>query len=307
VSEKWGNLRCPKKLYRRNREVAGVALGILAPLLALAPWLKPAFLPFAIPFTIPMWPMLIVAVLLLGVSAMWILSASRQWRLFLRTWRLSPPYIVRSVAPWLVSACLTFFVLVDPCKVTPGGEGCAPVVVVTPTSLSYWVKISRLGNRDLPEPQLYIDDAQRAIFPSGSHVSLFVEAPEESYLYVINQAAQNVGGLPGYALVFPRPGINDGVSKIPGGAPFEVAPFEFDSQAGKERLFLILTRAPIESLESLHLDEQLRLTNADEVRGVQTFLQTSAGEPPQLKVLPDKVQVTENANILLCELEFSTL
>ncbi len=307
VSENWGSLRCPKKLYRRNVEVAGVALGLLAPLLALAPWLKPGLQPLPILSTIPIWPTLGLGIALVAVSSIWILAASRQWRLFLRSWRLSPPYIVRATVPWLLSAGLTFFLLVDPCKVNPSGAGCTPIVAATPLSLSYWMQISRLGDRKLPEPQLYSDPAQRVLFPSGSHLSLFVEAPEESYLYVINQAAEDVGGMPGYALVFPRPGINAGNSRVPGGVPFEVAPFEFDSQQGKERLFLLLSKEPVAALESLHPDEQLRVANIEEVQAVRTLLQATAGEPPQIEVLKDKVQVQGNADILLCELEFSTL
>jgi serine/threonine protein kinase len=307
VGEKWGSLRCPKKLYRGKLEMAGIAVGLLGPLLALAPWLRPAFQPFAILSAIPIWPMLVLGILLLGVSGIWILSASRQWRLFLRSRRLSPPYAIRAAAPWVLSACLTFFVLVDPCKMNPEGAGCTSVAQTAPQVLSYWMQIRRLGDRTLKEPQLYIDAAQRVLFPSGSHLSLFVEASEEGYLYVINQAAHDVGGLPGYALVFPRPGINAGNSKIPGGTALEVAPFEFDNQQGKERLFLLLAKAPLETLESLHPDEQLRLANIEEVQAVRTFMQTHAGEPPQMEILKDKVQVKKIGDILLYQLEFSTL
>ncbi|HXV29857.1 MAG TPA: hypothetical protein VD840_05965, partial [Sinorhizobium sp.] len=157
------------------------------------------------------------------------------------------------------------------------------------------------------EPRLYIDAAQSVIFPSGSQLSLFVEAAAEGHLYVINEAAQQVNGLPGYALVFPRPDINAGGSRVPGGVPFEVASFEFDSQQGKEKLFLLLTEAPLDLLESLHTDEQLRLMDLREIQAVQGFLAEHTRQPARIEALQDKVRVLEEASVLLRELEFSTL
>jgi serine/threonine protein kinase len=307
VGEKWGNPRCPTKLYRRGMNLAGIALAFLAPLVAASPWLKSQYQPLPFLSSVSPWVMALLGIALAGLSAMWVLSASRQWIRFQKYWRASPQYAARAVAPWLISMGLVFFVFVDPCKVTPGGPDCAPIVETVPRTLSYWMQITRLGDRTLPEPMLHIDAAQSVLFPSGSHLSLFVEAAEEGYLYVINQAAQDAGGMPGYALVFPRADINAGNSKVPGGVPFEVAPFEFDSQQGKERLFLILADAPIEVLESLRPDEQLRLTSIGEVQAVRGFIQAHSAEAARTEVLADRVQVMEDGDVLLRELEFSTL
>jgi hypothetical protein len=305
VGEKWGNPHCPSKLYRRGTNLAGIALAFLAPLVAASPWMKAQYqlLPFL--SSVSPWLMALLGVALAGLSAMWVLSASRQWIRFQKYWRASPQYAARAVGPWLLSMGLVFFVFIDPCKVTPGRQDCAPVVGTVPRTLSYWMQITRLGDRALNE--LHVNPAQSVLFPSGSHLSLFVEAAEEDYLYVINQAAQDVGGMPGYALVFPRADINAGNSKVPGGVPFEVAPFEFDSQQGKERLFLVLADAPIEMLEALRPDEQLRLTSIEEVQAVQAFLEAHDAEASRIEVLADRVQVIEDGDVLLRELEFSTL
>jgi hypothetical protein len=226
---------------------------------------------------------------------------------FQNTWRVSPQYAARAVAPWLISMGLVFFVFLDPCKMIPAGPNCFPIVETVPRTLSYWMQITRVGDQQLNQPRLHIDAAQSVLFLSGSRLSLFVEAVEAGYLYVINQASQDVGGMPGYALVFPRADINAGNSKVPGGVPFEVAPFEFDSQQGKERLFLILTKDPIAVLESLSPDEQLRLTSIEEVQAVRAFIQAHGAEASRIEVLADRVQVIEDGDVLLRELEFSTL
>jgi hypothetical protein len=307
VGEKWGNPRCPGKLYHRGKELAGIAMAFLAPLVAASPWLRAEYqlLPFL--SSVSPWLMALLGIALAALSAMWVLSASRQWTRFRKYWRASPQYAARAVAPWLISMALVFFVFIDPCKVTPGGADCTPVVETVPRTLSYWMQITRVGDQQLNQPRLHIDAAQSVLFLSGSRLSLFVEAAEEGYLYVINQASQETGGMPGYALVFPRADINSGNSKVPGGVPFEVAPFEFDSRQGKERLFLILTKDPIEALDALRPDEQLRLTSIEEVQTVRAFIEAHGAEASRIEVLDDRVQVIEDGDVLLRELEFSTL
>jgi class 3 adenylate cyclase len=307
VGEKWGNPHCPSKLYRRGTNLAGIALAFLAPLVAASPWMKSQYqlLPFL--SSVSPWLMALLGIALAGLSAMWVLSASRQWIRFQKYWRASPQYAARAVGPWLLSMALVFFVLVDQWIVGPGRTDCTPIVESAPSTLSYWMQMTRVGDQPLNQPRLHIDEAQSVLFLSGSRLSLFVEAAEEGYLYVINQASQDMGGMPGYALVFPRADINAGNSKVPGGLPLEVAPFEFDSRQGKERLFLILTKDPIEVLDALRPDEQLRLTSIEEVQAVRAFIEAHGAEASRIEVLEDRVQVIEDGDVLLRELEFSTL
>jgi hypothetical protein len=270
------------------------------------PWLKSQLQP-SWATDVPVWVSVSLGIILIAASVVWILSAARQWSRFRKQGRVAPQLAIRSAAPWILGAFLAAGLLIDFCKVNPQGTNCAPVVTAAPRSLSYWMLVSRVGDRALSEPRPYTDASQSILFPAGSRLSLFVEAAQEGHLYVINEAAQQVNGLPGYALVFPRPDINAGQSKVPGGVPFEVASFEFDSQQGKEKLFLLLSETPVDLLESLHPDEQLRLANLNELQAVQAYLTEQSRQPARVEVLGDKVQASQASGILVRELEFSTL
>jgi hypothetical protein len=60
-------------------------------------------------------------------------------------------------------------------------------------------------------------------------------------------------------------------------------------------------------LEALRPDEQLRLTSIEEVQAVRAFLEAHGAEASRIELLADRVQVIEDGDVLLRELEFSTL
>jgi hypothetical protein len=92
--------------------------------------------------------------------------------------------------------------------------------------------------------------APDTVFRSGDRIRVAVESNDEGYLYVVLKGTSGT-----WKLLFPNPEIAGGSNKVQGGAQQTIPPapgrFAFDEQAGEERLFLVLTRRPEESLEKL--------------------------------------------------------
>lgn len=84
-------------------------------------------------------------------------------------------------------------------------------------------------------------------FRTGDRIRLHVESSDRGYLYVVNQGASGR-----WNLLFPQPGMPAGLNRIEPGHPRttpEDGWFEFDSNVGEEKLFLMLSRTPVAELE----------------------------------------------------------
>jgi hypothetical protein len=128
--------------------------------------------------------------------------------------------------------------------VSENGYGAAPHLLRTPSE-------SRLGLRY--SVLLRDGDGQYAevhpgtVFHSGDHIRLSLMANEPGYLYVIEQGSSG-----SWSPIFPKAGAGADSNRIEAGVLEEVpgkASFQFDQHAGEEKLFVILSKAPIADLD----------------------------------------------------------
>jgi len=94
----------------------------------------------------------------------------------------------------------------------------------------------------------YAEVTPGSVFHSGDHIRLSVLGNEPGYLYVIQQ-----GSTGSWSPIFPPPNGAPDANKISAGQP-QVMPsgtraFAFDQNPGNEKLFIILSRAPIADID----------------------------------------------------------
>ena len=131
--------------------------------------------------------------------------------------------------------------------VSANGYGAAPHLIKTAES--------RLGLRCsvlLREADgQYAEVAPGSVFHSGDHIRLGLLANEPGYLYVISQGSSGT-----WSPIFPAAGtsatrITAGqLEMVPGGS----RAFAFDQHPGNEKLFVILSRTPIEDIDRVIRD-----------------------------------------------------
>ena len=88
-----------------------------------------------------------------------------------------------------------------------------------------------------------------AVFHSGDRIRVAVESNDSAYLYVVTQGSSGT-----WSLLFPSPEIAGGDNHIEKGRRYEIPGghwFAFDEQAGQERLFVVVCRAPEQDLEKM--------------------------------------------------------
>lgn len=94
----------------------------------------------------------------------------------------------------------------------------------------------------------YIEVPSNSVFHSGDHIRLSLLANEPGYIYVIQQ-----GSTGAWSPVFPPPGSAADANKIAAGqlqlVPGGTRAFAFDKTPGIEKLYVILSRAPIADLD----------------------------------------------------------
>ncbi len=86
-------------------------------------------------------------------------------------------------------------------------------------------------------------------FVARDHIKLTLEVNDTGYLYVIAQGSSGI-----WQVLYPSKELNDGDNRVQAGHVYTIpsdAVFSFDSRAGTEKLFLILSRQPEQDLESL--------------------------------------------------------
>ena len=128
--------------------------------------------------------------------------------------------------------------------VASNGYGAAPHLVRTAES--------RLGLRCSlllrgPDKE-YTEATPGTVFHSGDHIRLSLLANEAGYLYVVQKGSSGA-----WSPIYPRPGAGPDAAKINPGQ-LEIVPggtqaFAFDQHPGDEKLYVILSRTPIEDID----------------------------------------------------------
>ncbi len=87
------------------------------------------------------------------------------------------------------------------------------------------------------------------VFRSGDRIRIAVQVNDAGYLYVVHQGSSGV-----WKVLFPSSEVDHGSNRVRPGQDYEIPPggrFYFDEQAGVEKLFLVVSRRPVDDLDSL--------------------------------------------------------
>lgn len=139
---------------------------------------------------------------------------------------------------------------IDPEMVTASGYGAQPHLVrasmtaAQPLGLRYTLLQQRSGGD-------YAEVFPETVFHSGDKVKLSVMANQPGYLYIIEQGSSG-SWLP----LFPAQNAAPESNRVAAGRVYLVPSasnesFQFNQQAGKERLFILLSREPIADLDQV--------------------------------------------------------
>lgn len=130
----------------------------------------------------------------------------------------------------------------------PSGQAGLPLVQASygtakPLGLRYG--FLRKGNGDE-----YEEVGADSVFHAGDRIRLSVETNDVAYLYIVMRGSSGT-----WKLLFPTNEIGGGSNKVESGHPYLFPPppgrFTFDEQKGEEKLCLVLSRQPEQSLEEL--------------------------------------------------------
>ena len=118
--------------------------------------------------------------------------------------------------------------------------------------LSYSVSVQRYrDNKPYREPfQL----EREIVFEEDYRIRLNLAAPQEGFLYIVNEGPELRNNLPMYVLLFPAPTANAGSPRLSPGQALRIpdqSEFRFDHQQGFERVWLIWASKPNELLAKL--------------------------------------------------------
>jgi hypothetical protein len=91
------------------------------------------------------------------------------------------------------------------------------------------------------------------VFRSGDKLKVTAQSNESAYLYVISRGSSG-----NWIVLFPTSEVGGGDNKVAAMQSNEIPPadgrFSFDETPGEEKLFIVLSRTPVENLESLIYD-----------------------------------------------------
>lgn len=101
----------------------------------------------------------------------------------------------------------------------------------------------------LAEDNSGIEVPTDTVFHAGDRIRFSIEANAPGYLYIINQGSSGT-----WKPMFPSPEVEDGNNRIEGWRPYMMPPrsrLAFDTTAGTENLFIVLSLQPEPDLESM--------------------------------------------------------
>jgi hypothetical protein len=120
----------------------------------------------------------------------------------------------------------------------------AKQVVAEPRPLAMRYSVRKLDSGN------YTEIDADSTFHAGDHISLGIETNDSGYLYVVAQGSSGR-----WNVAYPAEAVS-GSNRVERGRTYKIPPgpdevLTFDSRAGTERLFVVLTRKPVPDLEKL--------------------------------------------------------
>lgn len=111
------------------------------------------------------------------------------------------------------------------------------------------LRYSLLHSSDGPP---YVEVDSDTVFKSGDKLRVTAQANDPAHLYVISRGSSG-----NWKVLFPSAEVGGGDNKVAAMQTLEIPPggrFYFDENPGEEKLFIVLSRRPVEDLEALIYD-----------------------------------------------------
>ena len=127
------------------------------------------------------------------------------------------------------------------------------------------------------------------IFEKDYRIRLSIHSPEPGFLYLLNEGPLLTAGMPSFNILFP--GENESALVNPGRTIRIPAEEEhwivFDEQEGTEKLWMVWAAAMVPELEDAkqfgQTEYQGMISDPEQARKVQEFLQNQQGSPPEVE------------------------
>ena len=128
----------------------------------------------------------------------------------------------------------------------PGTGGDDPVIAISTQPLALRYSLVQIAESEDDDAEV----STSKVFHAGDRVRIRVQSNQDGYLYVVQRGSSG-----NWEPLFPSLAINDGKNRIEARAsldlPSQTQAFTFNAQAGDERLFVILSRTPVNDVERL--------------------------------------------------------
>jgi len=155
--------------------------------------------------------------------------------------------------------------------------------------LSYSLTVQKM--RDGKPYQEPFESSGQEIFENGYKFRLNFSSPQAGHLYLLNEGP-DAGGKITYNLLFATPITNTGQAQPEGKQRIQTGWYKFDEHPGTEKFWLIWAAAPVRELEAVKGAINPTLTDPNQIKAVQEFLNTSAASKPEIE--KDKVKKQTN-------------
>lgn len=161
-----------------------------------------------------------------------------------------------------------------------GRKAASPIVE---RSLAYSLTVQKI--REGKPYQAEFESSGREIFENGWKFRMNISAPQDGYLYLLNEGPA-AGDATTYNVLFPEAKTNNGSPRVVANQKLETAWMRFDEHQGTEKFWLVWSVTPVKELEAVtdvvNEKDQGEIKDSAKARAVGEFLKRLSSSQPQV-------------------------
>ncbi len=170
----------------------------------------------------------------------------------------------------------------------PASEPPAGAAAAAERSLRYSILVQKYRDgRPFQEPIRLRDDIN---FEKDYRIRLNVVAPDQGFLYLVNEGPTLSGDVPSFVVMFPTALTKHNSARIEAGQDIQIPAqswFQFDAQEGTEKIWLVWATHSVDALEGAKRFANSRdrglVTDPDASRALDAFLRSHASPQPSVE------------------------
>ncbi|HZE72466.1 MAG TPA: serine/threonine-protein kinase [Pyrinomonadaceae bacterium] len=170
--------------------------------------------------------------------------------------------------------------------------------------LSYWIQVQKYKDKKPYQDPFRL--AGEINFEPDYRIRLYVSSPQSGFLYVLNEGPVDKDGTSQFVVLFPSPTANEGTAYVTGGREVQIPSqswLVFDSEQGKERLWLVFSTNSIPELDAVgrFANPQARglVNDANLNHAVQAFLSAVSIRKPEVEKTEKETNVKSATAVLI--------